>query len=126
MMAARDPEVADGIARAAHDHTPGVAVYAMPRTALAKAAERYRLPLVGEFFADRPYVHGQVMMFGWTLEQIGSPPQVAQRVLAMLNSDCTGDIGTVCIHTDTPGAVAMMTAVRDILTAAGVHVRPPG
>ncbi|AQA02884.1 hypothetical protein BVC93_11060 [Mycobacterium sp. MS1601] len=122
MMAARDPEIADGIARAAAEHNPGIAVYAMPGTALAKAAGSYGLPVVGEFFADRPYVGGHVVMFGWTLEQIGSPADAAARVHAVLDNS---DIATVCVHTDTPGAVDMMSAVRDMLDAAGIVVAAP-
>ena len=30
---------------------------------------------------------------------------------------------SVCVHGDTPGAVAMATAVRDRLAAAGVELR---
>lgn len=122
MMASRDPEIADGIARAASEHTPGVAMYALPGSALAKAAGSYGLPVVGEFFADRPYTDGQVVMFGWTLEQIGSPDDAAARVRAVLDDT---EIGTVCVHTDTPGAVAMLAAVRDMLSTAGVAVAAP-
>jgi UPF0271 protein len=125
MMASRDAEIADGIARAAHDHTPGVAVYALPGSALAKAAEGYGLPVVGEFFADRPYLDGQVVMFGWTLDQIGPPAAVAARVRAMLASGPAAEIGTVCVHTDTPGAVAMVAAVREVLRDSGITVAAP-
>lgn len=125
MMAARDPEIADGIARAAHDHTPGVTVYAMPGTALAKAAGSYGLPVTGEFFADRPYVDGQVVMFGWTLEQIGSAEDTAERVRVMLGSASAADIGTVCVHTDTPNAVALLSAVRTMLLATGIEIASP-
>jgi UPF0271 protein len=33
-------------------------------------------------------------------------------------------IDTVCIHGDSPGAVAMARAVRARLTAAGIGIRP--
>ena len=125
MMASRDPEIADGIARAAHDHAPGLFVYAVPGTALAEAAGSYGLPVVGEYFADRPYVDGQVVMFGWTLEQLGPPRNAANRVWKMLTSASSAEIGTVCVHTDTPGAVAMVAAIRDMLSAAGTVVASP-
>ncbi|MET0703627.1 MAG: 5-oxoprolinase subunit PxpA [Mycobacterium sp.] len=125
MMAARDPEIADGIAHAAFDHAPTTAVYAMPSTALAKAAGSYGLPVVGEYFADRPYVDGQVVMFGWTMEQIGKPEAAAARVEAMLASELAGEIGTVCVHTDTPGAVDMVAAVRQMLVHSGFTITAP-
>jgi UPF0271 protein len=126
MMAARDDAVADGIARAARDFSPTLSVFALPNSALASASGHYGLQVVSEFFADRPYVDGQVVMFGWTAEEIGTPDDAALRVKTMLGSEGGDGIGTVCVHTDTPGAVAMMAAVREMLTSSGVQVGPPG
>ena len=33
-------------------------------------------------------------------------------------------VDSLCVHGDTPGAVAMAHAVRSALTAAGIHVEP--
>lgn len=126
MMAARDDVIADGIARAACDYSPALSVFALPNSALASAADCHGLPVVPEFFADRPYVDGRVVMFGWTLEEVGTADDAARRVSAMLASVAGDEIGTVCVHTDTPGAVAMVTAVRGMLTSSGVQVAPPG
>lgn len=126
MMAARDAEIADGIARAAHEYSPALRMFALPGSALAAAAHRHGLRVVLEYFADRPYVAGQVVMFDWTLEQIGTPDEAARRVTTVLDSDCGAAIGTVCVHTDTPAAVARMTAVRNGLVSSGVRVAPPG
>jgi UPF0271 protein len=35
-------------------------------------------------------------------------------------------VESLCVHGDTPGAVAMATAVRDILTTAGIPLIPFG
>jgi len=103
MMAARDDAVADGIARAARDFSPTLSVFALPNAALDSASRHYGLRVVAEFFADRPYVDGQVLMFGWTAEQIGSPDDAALRVKTMLGSELGDAIGTVCVHTTPPG-----------------------
>src|SRR5882757_5445160 len=87
IMAARDDAVADGIARAARDFSPTLSVFALPNAALASASRHYGMRVVAEFFADRPYVDGQVVMFGWTAEQIGSPDDAALRVKTMLGSE---------------------------------------
>ena len=126
MMAARDDAVADGIARAARDFSPTLSVFALPNSTLASASRHYGMRVVAEFFADRPYVDGQVVMFGWTAEQIGTPDDAALRVKTMLGSELGDAIATVCVHTDTPGAVAMMAAVRNMLISSGIQVGPPG
>jgi UPF0271 protein len=125
MMANRDDAIADGVARAARDYSTGLAVFALPDSALAAAARLLDLPVVNEFFADRPYVDGRVVMFGWTPEQIGSPGDAAVRVADALTSEHGRGIGTVCVHTDTPNAVAIMTAVRDQLHAMGIRTEAP-
>jgi lactam utilization protein B len=39
--------------------------------------------------------------------------------------DSGAEVGTVCVHTDTPDAVTMMRAVRAMLVARGIEVTPP-
>ena len=60
------------------------------------------------------------------------PDEVAERVVKLVTQGAVTAIdGTevsiqadsVCVHGDTPGAVAMATAVRDCLAAAGVELR---
>ena len=125
MMAARDEEIADGVARAARDYSQGLRVFALPGSALAIAGRRHGLRVVPEYFADRPYVDGRVLMFGWTADDIGTPEHAALRVKAMLGPELGDAIETICVHTDTPGAATIMTAVRDILASSGVRITPP-
>jgi 5-oxoprolinase (ATP-hydrolysing) subunit A len=122
MMAARDDEIADGVARAARDYSPELAVFALPDSALAVAGARHGLRVVPEFFADRPYVDGEVVMFGWKLDDIGTPDDAATRARVAAGGP---GVQTICVHTDTPGAVAIMAAVRDALLADGIDIRPP-
>ena len=60
------------------------------------------------------------------------PGEVAERVVTLVTQgSITAIDGTevpikadsVCVHGDTPGAVAMATAVRDRLANAGVELR---
>lgn len=124
MMASRDDEIADGVARAARDYSTALSVFALPDSALAAAAQRHGLRVINEYFADRPYVDGRVVMFGWTLDDIGAPADAASRVAAALTAG-GADIGTVCVHTDTPGAVTIMAAVRNTLSIRGFRVEAP-
>ena len=60
------------------------------------------------------------------------PHEVAARVVRMVTagsmavdgSDVAVSASSVCVHGDSPGAVAMAVAVRDALPEAGVDVRP--
>ena len=66
---------------------------------------------------------------------IHDPQQVAQRVLQMVSEGKVRSLDgqtvpitaqTVCVHGDTPGAVAMIQAIRKALDAAGVEVKAFG
>jgi UPF0271 protein len=61
------------------------------------------------------------------------PPEVAARVVRLVTegrvravdgSDVAVRAQSVCLHGDTPGAVALARAVRDALGEAGVDVKP--
>jgi UPF0271 protein len=117
MMASRDGVLADAIVTAAKDFDPALEVYALPGSALEAAAIDRGLPAVPEFFADRPYQGTEVQMFGWTYEQIGGPADVARRVRAMAESPDFAQIKTICVHSDTRGAVDLLRAVRGALAA---------
>ncbi|NBD24551.1 5-oxoprolinase subunit PxpA [Paenibacillus sp. T1] len=115
MMAAEDSALADAFAEAVQAFNPALRVYALPGSQTAVRASRLGLPVVPEYFADRPYVSGQVKMFGWTPEEIGSPSEIASRTASMLADSAYADIGTICVHSDTAGAPAIMRAIRDRL-----------
>ena len=78
-----------------------------------------------EFFADRPYSKEQVKMFGWTLEEIGDPSDIAERTLRTLNHKVDNNmnraskIDTICVHSDTPGAPEIIRSIRERLAQSG-------
>ena len=47
-------------------------------------------------------------------------------VTAFDGRDVAVRAGTICVHSDTPDAVRIATAVRDALLAAGVKLLPLG
>jgi UPF0271 protein len=115
MMASHNDDLAEGIARAVADFDSTLSLYALPDSALASAATRYGLSVVEEFFADRPYAGREVVMFDWSYEQIGRPADAAQRVSRMLDDEHFAGVGTVCVHSDTADAPAIMAAVRSLI-----------
>ena len=120
MMAAERADVAGAISAAVRDFDPSLAFVALPGSHADLAAAEAGLSVRREFFADRPYEGPDVVMFGWTYEQLGGPPAAALRVSRMLTDPTFDAIETVCVHSDTVDAPAFARAVRSALREGGV------
>ena len=102
---------------------------------LALAAEA-ELPTATEAFADRGYLaDGTLVPRGEPGDLLHDPDEIAARVVGMARDGAVPSVeGTavpisadsVCVHGDTPGAVAIARAVRAALEQAGVAVRAFG
>jgi len=126
---ADDDALADAVARGIRAADPGLAFTVMPGTATERAAERAGLRLIREIYADRTYGDG----FNLTPRRepgavIHDPAEALARVMRMVGEgriESTGGkqlaaaIDSVCVHGDTPEAVAMARALRQGLEAAG-------
>ncbi len=109
-----------------------LAVLGLPGSALLAAAERAGLRGVGEAFADRAYTaRGTLVPRSQPGAVLNDPDEVAERVLRLVMDGVVDTQGggsvrvaaeSVCVHGDSPGAVAMARTVRERLTAVG---RPP-
>lgn len=87
----------------------------------------------GEIFADRGYGDdGELIPRGKPGAMIHDPDLAAERVLRMVRAGAvelpqgrqiSASIDTVCIHGDSPNAIAMGIRIRRTLEDAGVHVR---
>jgi UPF0271 protein len=86
--------------------------------ALRLAAER-GIPVVREGFPDREYDGPRLRPRSQQGAVIDDPDEVARRAVAMAQS---GEVDSLCLHGDTPGAVAIARRVRAALEAAGVDV----
>jgi UPF0271 protein len=104
----------------------------LPGSVLLDVAERAGLRTVREAFADRAYTPQATLVSrrepGAVLHD---PVEVARRVVQMVtDGTVTAADGSVvrihaesvCVHGDSPGAVAMAERVRAELVAAGVEV----
>jgi 5-oxoprolinase (ATP-hydrolysing) subunit A len=88
---------------------------------------------VSEAFADRAYTpSGTLVSRREPGAVLHDPDAIAERVVAMVadgriaavdGTDLAITAESVCVHGDSPGAVAIAVAVRDALTAAGVTLR---
>jgi 5-oxoprolinase (ATP-hydrolysing) subunit A len=113
---------------------PDLPVVGLPGSALLARAEAAGLRTVREAFADRGYTaEGTLVPRSQPGALLEDPEEVAQRVLRLVTegvvtsvdgTEVAVDAESVCLHGDTPGAVAMATRVREVLDRAGIAVRP--
>jgi 5-oxoprolinase (ATP-hydrolysing) subunit A len=136
--AGEDPGQADAVVAAVADLS-GRLGRALPVLALgvelARAAARAGLPFVREAFLDRGYTAaGGLVPRGRDGDLLHDPDEVAARavrvaregtVVAVDGTVVATDAASLCLHGDTPAAVAMARAVRAALADAGIEVRAP-
>ncbi|WP_069386838.1 LamB/YcsF family protein [Cellulosimicrobium cellulans] len=128
----------EGQARAVVDavraYDPSLALVGLPGSAVLRIAEEAGLPTVREAFADRGYLPtGELVPRGRPGAVVHDAAEAAARVVELVTSgvvvavDGTRvrvDAESVCVHSDTPGAVSLLTAVRRVLEERGIEVRP--
>ncbi|WIB59625.1 5-oxoprolinase subunit PxpA [Curtobacterium sp. MCLR17_007] len=132
--ACADPVQAEAVVRAVADVDPTLAVLALPDSELLHAADRRGLRAVSESFADRAYEpDGSLVSRSTPGSVLHDPDQVAARVLRMVTDGVATAIDgseirvraeSVCVHGDSPSAVAMARAIRTLLTTQGVGIAP--
>jgi UPF0271 protein len=132
--AARDPEQAAAITAAVVSYDPRLPLLTQPGSATEAAAAEVRLRTVTEAFADRGYADdGSLVPRGQPGALVTDPAAVAARAVAMVTNGVVDTVEghrleltprSVCLHGDTPGAVALATAVRAALERAGVTLAP--
>ena len=131
-MASRDPSMATTLLQAiqAVDHRLPVIVIAS--TCLQSVAESLDVPHAKEIFADRAYHADATLVSRHRAGAvISDPEQCAERMLraietgrliAIDGSEVEVAPDTICVHGDTPHAVAIASAVRDKLERNGVTI----
>jgi len=133
-MAARDPALAEAIARATRD-LDGVILYALSGSAMMDAARALGVRAVGEVFADRSYQSdGTLTPRGQPGAMITDEAAAVAQALRMVlegklrsqqGEEVAVDAGTLCLHGDQPGAVRFAKALREAFGARGIRVAAP-
>ena len=126
------PAQAEAVATAAHEYDPSLAVLAAPGSPLLAMVDAFGMEPVAEAFADRAYrADGTLVSRSEPGAVLTDPTMVAARAVAIATEhSVTAVDGTtvkvearsICIHGDTPGAVALARAVRVALDHAGVGI----
>ncbi len=125
---------AEAVVDAVRRYDPSLPVLGLPGSVWLDAAAGAGLTAVPEAFADRAYTpHGTLVSRREPDAVLHDPDEVAERsvrmavrqeVVAADGSVISVRAGSVCVHGDSPGAVAMATAVRRGLEEAGVRLAP--
>lgn len=119
--AARDPALAaaviEGAARGLGVPFAALTVIGPPRGALLEESGRRAVRYAREGFADRAYqADGTLVPRKEPGALVTDPRACATQALALASA---GGLETICVHGDTPGAVAVASRVRDALAQAG-------
>ncbi len=114
-------------------YDPALLLLGLPGSQLLAAGDRAGLRTVREAFADRGYTpEGTLVPRSEKGAVLSDATEVGRRVVRMVTegsvtavdgSEVTLDAESVCVHGDSPGAVAMAESVRAGLERVGVEVR---
>jgi 5-oxoprolinase (ATP-hydrolysing) subunit A len=129
---AGDPVQAAAVVEAIRRYDPALPLLTLPGSAAMQAAGAAGIAAVGEGFADRAYTaEGRLQSRREPGAVLRDPDQVAARALRMATEGRVETVGggevaveirSLCVHGDTPGALAMAKAVRAALDRAGVRL----
>jgi UPF0271 protein len=131
-LAAEDRDLAEAVARAVRTIDRNLMLVVMPGQETEKAGEKLGLPLVREIYADRAYEdNGNLVSRRLEGAVIHDAEVAAERVIRMIGDGAImsrsgkrlpSRIDSVCVHGDTPGAVAMARRLREKLTQGGIKL----
>lgn len=133
-LAADRREVADTIASAVKALPGGLAILAISGTELEAAGRAAGLPTYSEIFADRAYLpNGRLVPRSRPDAMVHGAKAAAERLIGFLDTGLMPVVGgdpiplaaqSICVHGDSPDAVAMAREIRARLQAAGVVLAP--
>lgn len=129
---AADASAAHAFAEAVAAYDPSLVVLGPPASALEQAADASGLAYAREAFVDRGYAaDGSLAPRGEPGSVIDDPAAAADRALELAETGgIAADDGSrvelapdsLCLHGDTPGAVAIARAVRAVLESARCRI----
>ncbi|WP_431245495.1 LamB/YcsF family protein [Leifsonia xyli] len=113
---------------------PSLALMGLAGSAIERAADEAGVRFVREAFVDRGYrADGTLVPRAEAGALLSDEAEIAARAVRMVTdgtvtaadgSEVSVGVDSLCVHGDTPGAVAMALAVRDALATAGIRVEP--
>jgi 5-oxoprolinase (ATP-hydrolysing) subunit A len=135
-QAARDRAIAKAIAEGVLRWRSDVVLVGLAGSVMLEEFRDAGFPVAAEAFADRRYEpDGSLRSRKLANSLLQDPAEAAEqalRILAQGNVIATGGavvpltVQTICIHSDTPGAVPIAAAVKEKLRRAGIRLQSLG
>lgn len=132
MEAAKNAELSQLLVDALLKCSPDTAVFCMDVSETYRIARSAGLTVVREFYADRDYDNSGSIVFTRRMRVL-NPDEVAEKciracqegkVRTVDGDDIDVSFESICFHSDTPGALAIGTAVRRALVDNGIRILP--
>lgn len=134
--AARDEAVATSIASAVRRVSGSLILVGLAGSVMLDAGRAAGLAVAAEAFADRAYeADGSLRSRRLEGALLEDPTDAARQAVAIVRDGCVrsrdgSDVpvraDTLCLHGDTPGAVAIASAIRAAFAEAGIELAPLG
>ncbi len=132
-LASEDADVARAIARGVAAVDRSLILLCVARSQQIRAGEETGLAVKHEIFADRAYTEeGQLVSRSQPGAVIHDPEEASARIVRMVSEGAIETVSgkllrtpidSICVHSDTPTAVALAAQVRKALEAEGIVVK---
>ena len=133
-MSCVDEELAMAAARAIKSVAPELIFVVLPGSELEKAGEKLDLRVAREIFADRAYDDDAMLVSRKKEGAVIHDAEIAAKrmvqfvqegaVYSLSGKKIPVQIDSICVHGDTPSAIAMALTVRDALKDSGITLKP--
>jgi UPF0271 protein len=133
MMAMEDEKIARAILEGLALVSEQMIVFALNGSAVEEIGKQMGIPVAREVYADREHTINGSIVLTRTGPSITNYEAMAQRVVRMVKEGTVltpdGEVAavkadTVCIHSDTPGAIELAKHIRAAFEEAGIVVEP--
>mgnify|MGYP006051595933 FL=1 len=132
-MAAKNPALAEAIAKAVYDVSPNLILFGLAGSELITAGQKYGLPIANEVFADRTYTNDGILTPRSNNNAVitsdeAALAQVLQMVKTQTVNATSGETvslqaDTICLHGDGEKAVVFAKMISETLTAEGIDIK---
>lgn len=132
MEAARNAELSSLLVEALGRSSPNTPIFCMGASETFRVCKAAGHPVIREFYSDRDYAEDGTIVFTRHMRVL-DPKEVAERCVRACKTgkvktasgvDIDIEFESICFHSDTPGALAIGTAIRDALIENGIRIMP--